>query len=76
MGLSGSESLPYCEKGVGEPTSEAGGVGSSSGAVTSIATRSLRDSEERSDRKMSKAVRGPHCVPEVKTFIKHNSSYL
>ena len=49
IGLSGSESLPQCEKDVGEPTSEAGGVGSSfftsAGPSTSMATRSLRDSE-------------------------------
>lgn len=80
MGLSGSESLPHCEKEVGEPTSEAGGVGSSFFTSvtlsTSMATRSLRDSEERSDRKMSRAVSGLHCVPEVKTFIQNNSSYL
>lgn len=63
MGLSGSESLPHCEKEVGEPTSEAGGVGSSFFTSvtlsTSMATRSLRDSEKRGDRKMSGAVSGP-----------------
>lgn len=55
MGLSGSESLPQCEKEVGEPTSEAGGVGSSfftsAGPSTSMATRSLRDSGQKSKRK-------------------------
>lgn len=59
MGLSGSESLPQCEKEVGEPTSEAGGVGSSfltsAGASTSMTTRSLRDSVER------QAVSGLFC---------------
>ena len=69
MGLSGSESLPHWEKEVGEPTSEAGGVGSSFFTSvtlsTSMATRSLRDSEERHDRKMSRAVIGQHCSPEV-----------
>lgn len=51
IGLSGSESLPHCEKEVGEPTSDAGGVGSSlltsACPSTSMATRSLRDSAER-----------------------------
>ena len=48
IGLSGSESLLQWEKEVGDPTSEAGGVGSSlftSGPSTSMATMSLRDSE-------------------------------
>lgn len=51
IGLSGSESLLQCEKEVGEPTSEAGGVGSSlftsACPSTSMATRSLRDSENK-----------------------------
>lgn len=55
-GLSGSESLPQCEKEVGEPTSEAGGVGSSfftsAGGSTSMETRSFRDSEEEEDNEV------------------------
>lgn len=57
-GLSGSESLAQCEKEVGEPTSEAGGVGSSfftlAGGSTSMETRSFRDSERRGRRWNSK----------------------
>lgn len=55
-GLSGSESLPQCEKEVGEPTSEAGGVGSSfftsAGGSTSMETRSFSDSEEEEDNEV------------------------
>lgn len=72
MGLSGSESLPHCEKEVGEPTSEAGGVGSSFFTSvtlsTSMATRSLRDSEKRGDRKMSGAVSGPEVKATAASF--------
>lgn len=63
MGLSGSESLPDCEKELGEPTSEGGGVGTVT-LSTSMATRSLRDSEGRGDRKTRRGVSGRRCGPE------------
>ncbi len=66
IGLSGSESLPQCEKEVGEPTSEAGGVGSSfftsAGASTSMATRSLRDSEAEERKRQGERLEGQSVV--------------